>query len=518
MPRPRSGSLELRKGIFHCRITTQVQGVTRRLWFCLETSDRALAEHKRAKVLRDIETGAMSPQDIARTLGDGQTVDSYAEAYFKRREARGIVMTKDERCYYAHHVKAHVGHLPIAEVRPAQVRIVLDAAVDSGLKRASVVMIRALLHRMFKAAWRAELVETNPVDRVEVPEMREVRKQRVILTDEEFAQFMAHPGVDLELKMMSVVARTLGGMRTGDITRWDWTMLDRAQFAQAFVPRSKTGTPELLEVPELLRPVLQARWESQGRPESGPVFPVERGKRAGKQRAPRNISFARRLRRNLFRAGIVRMPPVDVPKRGQGTRTDLKREAQETMPAPNPRDPLYFETATTLPVDFHSFRRAFNTALAEAGTNIQQAMHLAGHADARTHMRYVQATPAMRRMPDGAIPRLVLPQAMAEPKRLPSKTLARPGRFELPTHSSVGRVFVGIGAKTSQSAKVKGSDFGVSDPPKAPVIRSVLPQSPQAEDALDAALARALDLATERGDLAAVRDLLAALRERKERL
>lgn len=42
------------------------------------------------------------------------------------------------------------------------------------------------------------------------------------------------------------------------------------------------------------------------------------------------------------------------------------------------RDPLYFETATTLPVDFHSFRRAFSTALAEAGINVQHATHLAG--------------------------------------------------------------------------------------------------------------------------------------------
>ncbi len=41
------------------------------------------------------------------------------------------------------------------------------------------------------------------------------------------------------------------------------------------------------------------------------------------------------------------------------------------------REPLYFETETTLPVDFRSFRRAFSTGLAEAGVPVQQAMHLA---------------------------------------------------------------------------------------------------------------------------------------------
>jgi hypothetical protein len=67
---------------------------------------------------------------------------------------------------------------------------------------------------------------------------------------------------------------------------------------------------------------------------------------------------------------------------------------------------LYYETSTTLPVDFHSFRRAFNTALAEARVNVQQAMSLASHWDARTHMRYVMRTRAMRTIPEAAIPRL----------------------------------------------------------------------------------------------------------------
>jgi hypothetical protein len=70
------------------------------------------------------------------------------------------------------------------------------------------------------------------------------------------------------------------------------------------------------------------------------------------------------------------------------------------------RPEIFHETATTLPVDFHSFRRAFNTALAAAGVNVQLAMKLAGHADERTHMRYVMDAPEMRRIPEAAIPRL----------------------------------------------------------------------------------------------------------------
>ncbi len=74
--------------------------------------------------------------------------------------------------------------------------------------------------------------------------------------------------------------------------------------------------------------------------------------------------------------------------------------------APNPRDPLYFETEATLPVDFHSFRRAFASSLAEAGVNVQHAMHLTAHSDLRVHARYVMRTTAMRTIPETAIPRL----------------------------------------------------------------------------------------------------------------
>jgi hypothetical protein len=78
------------------------------------------------------------------------------------------------------------------------------------------------------------------------------------------------------------------------------------------------------------------------------------------------------------------------------------------MLAPNPLDALYYETATTRPVDFQSFRRAFDTALAEAGVNVQHAMHLASHSDAKVHQRYVMSTAAMRAIPDAALPRLPL--------------------------------------------------------------------------------------------------------------
>src|ERR1700761_1441194 len=81
------------------------------------------------------------------------------------------------------------------------------------------------------AALEEELIDHNPVTAVRVPKMREVRKERAILTDDEFAKFIGCADVDLELRMLSLVARCEGGMRTGDLNRWDWMQIDRMHFA-----------------------------------------------------------------------------------------------------------------------------------------------------------------------------------------------------------------------------------------------------------------------------------------------
>jgi len=330
-------------------------------------------------------------------------------------------MAKKERRTLELYVFEAIGRLPLSDVRASHVRSVIDDAAAQGLKRATVAHVRGVLNRMFRSAVESELVEQNPVAAVRMPRMREVRKERAILTDAELATFIACAAVDLELRMLALVARCEGGMRTGDLHRWDWTMIDRGDFTECIIPRAKTNAPQRLAVPETLAPFLRAWWERAGSPESGPVFPVRTGKRAGEEKRPLN-SYAKRLRRELFRAGVYRLTPVDVAATKPGMRRDLGKLAEGTKLAPNPRDPLYYETASTLPVDFHSFRRAFASALAEAGVNVQHAMHLTAHSDPRVHARYVMNTSAMRLIPDAAIPRLHAAPAC----ELPSRDDSRP--------------------------------------------------------------------------------------------
>jgi len=167
------------------------------------------------------------------------------------------------------------------------------------------------------------------------------------------------------------------------------------------MPRARTGTlippaPQRLAIPEVLAPFLRAWWERAEKPESGPVFPARRGERAEAFKAKKS-AYANRLRRGLVAAGVFRLTPSKVVREVRTGRSKTTRTVHEL--APDPRDPLYFATASTLPVDFHSFRRAFNTGLADAGVNVQHAMHLAAHSDPKVHARYIMFPPLSPRCP-----------------------------------------------------------------------------------------------------------------------
>ncbi len=444
MPRARSGTLVPpgADGMWRARVTKdRPDGTTWRPLYSLGTTDKALARRKLARVNAALAAGR-DPFDAAELANAPELVKDYADAWLGKRETHGIVMAPDERRNIERHVVPEIGHLPVCDVRPSHIRSILEgvaektyrrggAASERRYRRETVVKVRGAMHRMFRAAQEEDLLEYNPVTPVRTPKLREMRKERAILTDAEFATFIACERADLELRMLALVARCEGGMRTGDLHRWDWAQIDRVHFAECIIPRAKTETPQVLAVPPVLAPFIRAWWERAGKPEAGPVFPVRVGKRAGEAKRPEN-SYAKRLRRDLFRAGVYRMPPVEVPATKPGQRTDLKKAPEGTKLAPHPRDPLYHETATTLPVDFHSFRRAFNTALAEAGVNVQHAMHLAGHSDAKTHMRYVMQAPALRTIPAAALPRR-LPKAASI---VTARDDSNPGRWRTPTISA----------------------------------------------------------------------------------
>lgn len=402
MPRARTGTLIYKRTTgWNARIWVDVQDpatgalTQERRWVPLATHDKDLAKRKVAKVLGMLQRGELMADAAPAEATRRETFADFASSWREHRKAIGVVMARDEAKWLDDYIEPEIGHLALEDVRPVHVRKVLARAIEAGRQRETVRKIRGVVHRVLDAAWKAELIKENPVERVDVPTDAPVDdRPRKILSDEQVLQFLnAKPsGPDgkapradaadrlLELKTIAVCARVLGGLRTAEVNRWDWSMVDRVHFAEVKVQRAKakrghTGKVQPFIVPEPMRPVLRAWHERHGAPEAGPVFPVTKGARKGETRKERGTSYASRLRRELWRAGI--------------------------------RDhDVHHDTPTSKKVDFHSFRRAFATSLAEANVNEQRARFLVAHGDASVHARYVQNTRAMQVIPDAAVPAL----------------------------------------------------------------------------------------------------------------
>src|SRR5262249_46277765 len=134
-------------------------------------------------------------------------------------------------------------------------------------------------------------------------------------------------------------------------------------------------------IPDVPRHFLKQWWLACGRPEQGFIFGKTRPRRVGAgkkgEQRGRGTGYAARLRAALWTAGAR-------------------------------RHELHNDTTDTRRADFHSFRRAYNTATANAGTNAQDAMQLAGHTDMDTHLLYLQTRTVVT--PDAAMPKIRLPE------------------------------------------------------------------------------------------------------------
>lgn len=106
--------------------------------------------------------------------------------------------------------------------------------------------------------------------------------------------------------------------------------------------------------------------------------------------------------------------PQDVDAREPGEQADEPGSARWHE--------LFDETPHTRPVDFHSFRRAYAQALADADVSAQQAAALAGHADLGAHLRYLMNTSKTRRLPERALPDLrVVESSATRPIQVPQR-------------------------------------------------------------------------------------------------
>jgi integrase len=328
----------------------------------LGVADKRIANARLRALARD----GFSPTASVETLAEA------ARRIVAELAADGMVTADERMSRLERYVLPELGGLAVSEIKPGQVTGVLEAVARAGLSRQTVVHVRNDLSKVFAELIRDEVLTRNPAkaEFVRTPKVPRDKRRRALLTDLEFIALVSAPTTRPQLRVMAIVSRAFGGMRTSDLHEWQWSDVDVAAWVHADVPRPKTehladdedaGAPprERLALPEDVAGTLRVWWDVQGRPLSGPVFPEQRH------------SYARELRSALRRAGVVRVE-------------------------------LHKATPTTKPVDFHSFRRAFVTAIGRAGLNAQTAMRLTGHTTMTTHMRYNR--PDILEIPSGAVP------------------------------------------------------------------------------------------------------------------
>ncbi len=390
----RTGCLQFKTKSWYGVITAEVDGRTTRKWINLETTHKAIARRKLGRLL---DNPTADPASVA------ATVETYAELAKRVNESRYAPEdiagdARPERYRERLWILPEIGNLPITAIKPIDIRGIYDNAKAKGKSR-SHEHLRSILRSRFSVALMEEIIESSPVDKAELPKVEVDDRERAVLSDDELAIYLSwqhpveyHRLAVLERQTMSVLARVFGGLRTGDLHAMQWSHFDVPDFTMGTALRSKTRKKQRLEVPEPLRPALKAWWFETGKPLSGPVFPLIRGKRAGEQKP--KVSHAAGLRRDLRRAfGLEEWNP----------RTNQFEPTPGRIMTPRERE-LLEETDLTLPVDFHSWRRAFIQALSDIGVTAQQAQKLAGHADLAAHGRYLRTSRDVLVIPPAAIP------------------------------------------------------------------------------------------------------------------
>lgn len=414
--RPRGArSRRLASGKRGARVTLTIDGesVVRRVQ--LETSDPAVAIVKIERL--------QSAEHEAPPCPSADTFREVAKIVFDERDKRGVKRVDIERARVDNHVAPFVGALretpfgerPVATITADEVLEVLAHKRDEGYGYEHVNKMRQGMKYVFDHAKREGLASKMP------PFQATLEKSRAVASDEVLLTYLAweHPverhraGVRMR-QAMSAVSRCIGGQRTNDLHVATWQdnlcVPERGEpeFLEVWVPRTKTQAPQLLETPEGVRPMLRLWWEQSGRPRKGPVFPLLRGERAGEAREVQD-SHAEALRTDLRRAlGLERWDPSI----GAGQRGPQGRWAAGRSPTAKEKA-LFEEGRYTLPVDFHSWRRAWAQALKRVGANVQTSAALSAHAsDLRAHGRYLDNPTEAQIVPAGVVP-MLLPESQS---------------------------------------------------------------------------------------------------------
>lgn len=264
----------------------------------LPVGEEAEARKALAKIERQI-----AAQERTGIPAGALTVKSYADQWTDARQERGVINASSEAGFFKHHINPAIGDVPLSELRPVQVRDLLDVLKrkkttgrrkptkgpdgkivkppERPLSSRSVRHIMGTLRNMLGDALAAELIPSNPFQlraRKDLPVARDVDptwREGARFSSGEVEQLISDERIPEDRRVWYALA-TLTGARPGEIiaVRWrhyspELEPLGLLQFAYAFnsnhhvLKDTKTQTTHKVPVHKTLAKVL-ATWRLGG--------------------------------------------------------------------------------------------------------------------------------------------------------------------------------------------------------------------------------------------------------------
>ena len=272
---------------------------------------------------------------------------------------------------------------PLADITAKRVAEWRDAESAAGKAPATVNKGLMILRQAFKEATTQRLFEANPADGLNVKGAKKAAQKRSAYTFDQFRDLVRVTAPDYRPPERTtwknhtlppdwqtlVMLCGYTGARQQEAAQLDWSQVE-IEARRVTLERSKTKDTHWLPLHPSLAAHLKQRWESAGKPASGPVL-------------PHLCTVQRRRISNEFRRSIL-------PRIGIVQAFDSREEKGKAR--------------TLAAYSLHSLRHSLATWLAQAGVEESMRMQLIGHEDegvnrGYTHTELKQASEALGKVP-----------------------------------------------------------------------------------------------------------------------
>lgn len=245
---PSTRKLETKDGrVFYEISVSRGRGKSRltRRWYPPEGWSRKAIERELAAVAAEFERQSDAGEVISRAEQKDREAQAAAEAakiltfrqYGERAfmPSKTVTMSENSRSNYQGYLDKKIypalGDLKLPEITPAQITTLLLDIQAEGKAHSTVIKVYTILHSFFKMAYLGDMIERNPMDKVERPKPRkdEVKESGPLAyTPSEVQKIVA--GLEREpLKWRALVHLLIDtGIRRGECCALQWKNIDFA--------------------------------------------------------------------------------------------------------------------------------------------------------------------------------------------------------------------------------------------------------------------------------------------------